>query len=218
MNVVLPFITTAVVFVFAILVLWQFFSRHKAYQLVWGIALVMFGIGTGSQLVASIWGWSLVPYQLYWLFGAFFTAAFLGQGTLYLLVPRWLANVTMAILVLASLVVAYLVFAAPIDTGILAKAGAVQPSEAMPGGIRFLTMPFNVYGTLALVGGAIYSAVFYWRKKARGDRAWGNILIAVGTIFIGAGGGLSKLGGPEYHSLAQLIGAILIFVGFLKTR
>ena len=75
MNVVFPLLTTLVTLLFAVLVLVQYASRRRLYQLVWGVALIIFAIGTGSEIIAAIQGWSLLPYQLFWVFGAFFTAA-----------------------------------------------------------------------------------------------------------------------------------------------
>jgi len=40
----------------------------------------------------------------------------------------------------------------------------------------------NIYGTLALVGGAIYSAYIFWRKRVLFHRMIGNILIAAGAL------------------------------------
>ncbi len=220
MNIVLPFLSTSVTIIFAVLVLWQYASRRKVYQLVWGVALVIFGIGTGSELAAAIWGWSLLPYQLWWLFGAFLTAAYLGQGTVYLLVRRWLAHILMAILAVGSVVAAYLIFSAPIDMGdfALINAGQMPLNEAMPKNIRLLTIPFNVYGTVAIIGGALYSAAYYGIRRTMGPRAMGNILIAVGTMVIAAAGTVAKMGLPEYLFVSELVGVVIIFVGFLKTR
>ncbi|MDO8670348.1 MAG: hypothetical protein Q7O66_02825 [Dehalococcoidia bacterium] len=220
MNIVLSLLSTSVTIIFAILVLRQYASRRKPYQLVWGLALIMFGIGTGCELVAAIGGWSLLPYELWWTFGAFFGAAYLGQGTVYLLAPRWVAHLTLAILGISSVVAAYSISSAPINIGdfALINAGQMPLNEAMPKNIRLFTIPFNVYGTVALIGGAIYSAAYYRSKKTMGSRALGNILIAVGAMVVAAGGTVAKAGRPEYLFVAELVGMAIIFAGYLKTR
>ena len=53
--------------------------------------------------------------------------------------------------------------------------------------IILLTILLNIYGTLTLVGGAIYSAYLFWRKKILVNRMFGNILIAVGCTLSGDG-------------------------------
>ena len=37
-------------------------------------------------------------------------------------------------------------------------------------------------GTLTLVGGTIYAAFLFWRKKVLVNRLYGNILIAAGAL------------------------------------
>ena len=49
-------------------------------------------------------------------------------------------------------------------------------------GVRTLTPIFNLYGTVTLVGGALYSAWIFWRKRVLLHRTIGNILIAVGAL------------------------------------
>jgi len=81
--------------------------------------------------------------------------------------------------------------------------------------IILLTILLNIYGTLTLVGGAIYSAYLFWRKKILVNRMFGNILIAVGALSPAMGGSLLRAGLTDMLYLSELIGAILMFVGFL---
>ncbi len=83
-------------------------------------------------------------------------------------------------------------------------------------GVRSLTPFFNLYGTVTLVGGAAYSAWLFWRKRVLLHRTIGNILIAAGAILPAFGGAFSRfgLGGALY--ISELLGAILMFIGFLR--
>lgn len=81
---------------------------------------------------------------------------------------------------------------------------------------RTITPFFNVYGTLGLAGGAIYSAYLFFRKGVLFHRMVGNILIAVGALSPALGGTLSKAGFPYAVQVSNLIGIIIIFVGFLQ--
>ncbi|MBC7237899.1 MAG: hypothetical protein H5T69_18810 [Chloroflexi bacterium] len=83
-------------------------------------------------------------------------------------------------------------------------------------GVRILTPFFNLYGTVTLVGGAIYSAYLFWRKRILLHRTLGSILIAVGAISPAFGGIFSRLGVPVALYLTELFGAILMFLGFLR--
>jgi hypothetical protein len=74
----------------------------------------------------------------------------------------------------------------------------------------------NTYGTLTLVGGAIYSAYIFWRKKVLFNRMVGNILIAVGAILPALGGTFIQMGMPDFLYLSEFLGAILMYIGFLQ--
>ena len=80
--------------------------------------------------------------------------------------------------------------------------------------IIFLTILLNIYGTIALVGGALYSAYIFWRKHVLFNRMIGNILIAVGAFAPALGGSFIRIGFPDWMYVAELIGVILMFIGF----
>jgi hypothetical protein len=84
-NVVLPFLSSALSFVFAALVLDQWLRRRQPYQLVWAVGLLWYAISAGTEFVGSAWGWSEPLYRTWYLVGAFGVAAYLGLGTVYLL-------------------------------------------------------------------------------------------------------------------------------------
>jgi hypothetical protein len=73
----------------------------------------------------------------------------------------------------------------------------------------------NAYGTVLLVGGALYSAFLLWRKAILPNRLAGNVLIAAGGLLPALGGALILPGRPEYKYLGQLLGSVLLFAGFL---
>lgn len=81
---------------------------------------------------------------------------------------------------------------------------------------RSITPFFNVYGTLALAGGAIYSAFIFWRKRVLYNRMLGNILIATGALSPALGGTLSKAGFPTALYISELVGIVLIFIGYTQ--
>src|SRR5205823_14763651 len=63
----------------------QWWQRRQSFQLVWGIGLVFYGIAAGTEFVGGAFGWSEALYRVWYLVGAFFVAAYLGAGTVYLL-------------------------------------------------------------------------------------------------------------------------------------
>ena len=84
-NVVLPFLSSVVSFVFAAAVLAQWSRRHRGLQLVWAVGLLWYGISAGTEFLGSAFGWNEALYRAWYLIGAFFVAAYLGAGTIVLL-------------------------------------------------------------------------------------------------------------------------------------
>lgn len=83
-------------------------------------------------------------------------------------------------------------------------------------GVRTLTPFFNIYGVITLIGGALYSAWVFWRRRILPHRVVGNILIAVGAMAPALGGLFSRLGLTGYLYLGELLGAVLMYIGFLR--
>jgi glucan phosphoethanolaminetransferase (alkaline phosphatase superfamily) len=214
-NIVIPLISSIIALIFALTVLDQFFARRRPYQLLWAIGLFMYFISTGTEFWTGAWGLNQVVYRLWYLIGAIFVAAYLGMGTIYLLAPRRTAKVIMVVLLIASLYATFKVFTVSLDLSTLDHLSG----RAMPLGVRLLTPFFNTFGTVALVGGAIYSAWVYWRHRIMPHRVMSNILIAVGALLPAFGGIHIRLGGGiQLFYLFELLGIIIIFVGFLRSR
>lgn len=139
------------------------------------------------------------------------------------LVRRWnparLATLLNWVLIAGSLAAAYLVFSLPLDAARFTAAEPLssQYREILPAGagVRKLTPFFNIYGTLALAGGALYSAWLLWRKAIMPHRVVGNVLIAVGALLIASASTMVRLGLADYHYLGQFLSAVFMFSGFL---
>lgn len=213
---IVPLISAIVSFIFTITVLDQFFARRKPYQLIWAIGLLMFFISIGSVFWIEVWGMNEIAYRLWYLFGAICVAAYLGMGTLYLLIPKRPAHIIMALLIVVTAYATFRVFSVSIDLNSIEQLSG----EAMPQGVRLITPFMNIFGTVALVGGAIYSAWIFWRRKILPHRMYSNILIAVGAILSASGGALARFGvsSSTDHALFILLGIIVIFIGFLRSK
>lgn len=217
---ILPFISCALSFILAAALLRRYARKRGLHQLLWGIGMVFYGIGGLCEGYTAVAGWNPLVFRLWYLFGAVLVAAWLGQGTVYLLARRRVANALMAILGIASLYAAIRVFGAQLDptlmTGSLHTGSELSGHAITTSGVRTLTPFFNLYGTVTLVGGAAYSAWLFWRKRVLLHRAIGNILIAVGAILPAFGGAFSRLGIGGALYLSELFGALLLLVGFWR--
>ena len=216
----IPYLSTLVTFAFAISVFNRYLHRRTSYLLIWAIGLLLYGIGTLSEVILSL-TFSGMVLKLWYLCGAMLTAAWLGQGSLHLLIRRRGFALTLTVvLAILSLLATFLVLQSPLMQAASAYqinqpiSSQYQTFQAQSGLIIFLTILLNIYGTLALVGGALYSAYIFWRKHILFDRMIGNILIAVGAFAPALGGSFIRMGLPDWLYFAELIGAILMFVGF----
>ena len=87
-----------------------------------------------------------------------------------------------------------------------------------PASFNLILIPTIIFGTdglVLLVGGALYSAFLFWRKRVLPNRVIGNILIAVGALSVATASELTHLGYGQFLYLGELLAVILMFVGFL---
>lgn len=247
-NHYLPFLSAIIMLVFTLYVFQRYSVRRAPHFLFWGIGLAMFGAGSFAEAYLAL-AWSPVVFFMWYLFGAALNAAWIGHGTLYLLVrKKWVHGVTV-LLVAGSLYAGYLMLQVMprLDTGVFTTSKIISeqygtkviedgevPADALtatttyrgeevtikrgllPLGatVRMTTPIFNIYGLLTLVGGAIWSALLFWRKRVLPNRVIGNVLIAAGALLIGGASTLTRLGYGQYLYLGELLSAILMFAGF----
>ena len=217
----LPLASALLVFVFAYMVLKRWTRRRPPFLLLWGIGFVMYGIGGLMEAWFGFFGWSPVVFRFWYLFGAILVAAWLGQGTVYLLVRRTVGGVKvshllMTTLAIGSLYAAFKVVSADLDPTLMLQ-GELSGGAITSPGVRVLTPFFNIYGVLMLVGGALYSAFVYWRQRVLAHRMVGNMFIAAGAMAPAFGGALQRSGVPVALYVGEFVGAVLMFVGFLYT-
>src|SRR5712664_1499871 len=150
LNVVLPLGSSVLSFAFAAMVFDQWWQRRHSFQLVWAIGLLFYGISAGTEFLGSAFGWSEPLYRTWYLIGAFFVAAYLGAGTIYLLRKSrfgYFAGVTVLIGGVLSLVFSH-----------VSARGTHTPLYAgsEPAGL--------VAFVVALIGGIAIIAATAWRR------------------------------------------------------
>jgi len=218
----IPILSTLVTFAFAASVFRRYLLRRGPHLLMWTIGLLWYGLGTLAEVTLGLTFSGLV-LKLWYLSGAMLTAAWLGQGTVHLLIRRrGVAWTLTGILTAVSLLAATLILLAPLTPG----AASYSVTQAISsqykviltrGGLTIaLTILLNLYGTIMLVGGAIYSAYIFWRKRVLFNRMIGNVLIAAGALAPAMAGSFVKLGLADVLYLSELVGVILMYIGFLQ--
>jgi hypothetical protein len=219
-NTIVPFASSLISFIFAGVVLRRYAEKKGMHLLLWGVGMIFYGIGGFTEGYYGAFGWNPLIFRMWYLFGAILVAAWLGQGTVYLLAKRRWAIAFMLLLFVGSIYGAIRVFTAELDPSLLTTSlhtGSELSGHAIvTPGVRTLTPFFNLYGTVMLVGGAAYSAFIFWRKRVLLHRTIGNVLIAIGAILPAFGGTFSRMGISGALYISEFLGAVIIFLGFLR--
>lgn len=230
---ILSIVSTIISGVFAAVVLNRWRQKHRPHLLCWGIGLSLYCAGSLSQVILTL-VWSPFFFGLWYWSGALMVAPWLGQGTVYLLWRRGniARNINMALILVGIMTLPWTLFFTPFNpdawhpgadmTTIYrdvtdSEGNVIQPG-IMPGKssgtVRAFSPVMNTWGTIALVGGALWSARLFRRKQIMRNRVVGNWLIAAGGLLPAFGGALIRLGDPSFKYFGEMAGVILIFIGF----
>jgi hypothetical protein len=208
---VLPLVTTVVSGAFALAVALRYVRKRRPAQLAWAIGLLLFAVAAFMGFLARTGGATDVEYRLFYLFGAVANVAWLALGTIFIVAPRYGRAALAAVLALSALAV-YAVFATPVDIAVAVDTGKGFPDGSLP---RILAGIGSGLGSLVLIGGALWSAWVFVRRRNQGRRALANAIIAVGVFIAAAGGTVAFTGASGVLELTNLIGVSVMFVGFL---
>ncbi len=201
--------------------LYRRYQAHKGthrHLLFWAAGLGMFGLASLCDGILYL-TWSELAFIGWYLFGAALNAAWIGEGTVFLLVRKKWVAATAVVLALASILMLVVLLSTPLNAAAYAPGvpiadqyQAILPKDAI---VRRLTPLFNIYGALTLIGGAVYSGFLFYRKRILPNRVLGNVLIAAGALAIAGAGVLNRFGMGHFHSFAQLTFSILMYAGFI---
>lgn len=204
---------------FTLLVARQWWQRRRPYQLLWSVALAFWTLAVLAETVAAAQGhWSPPTYRLYYAFGALMVAPWLGVGSLFLVAPRRAAQAGLLLALLVSAIGLVGILSHPIAPEALTHTDALGFVETrlfpfVP--TRLAIILGNIFGSLAFVGGALYSVYGFWRKAVQRAQMIGVSLIAAGGLLAAVTHSLGALGGPALFRSSQLGAILLIFAGYL---
>jgi hypothetical protein len=214
---------------FALSTFERWLDRRRPHELAWSLSLLMFTAGSAALWLGAANGWNGLTFRAFYLFGAIVNVPVLALGTIYLLGGRRPGDVWAVVIGLGSAFAAGVVAVAPFHRPIPAQR-LPQGSEVFGPLPRVLAGVASGAGALVVLGGAVWSAfrlarsrrptpegaVASGRPAMTGRLVGANVLIAVGTLVLGAGGVLnSVLDQMEGFAVTLVVGISLIFVGFL---
>jgi len=154
----IPLTSAVISLVFSVFVFRRYLEKHHTHNLLWSIGMLFYAIGGACEAFYGFLGWNPLVFRLWYLFGALLVAAWLGQGTVYLLAKPRLANILMVVLALGSLYGAYRVFTAQLDpAGMISSLHTGSELSAL-GDIYWIT-PLNLLPLLLLVALSIRKSI-----------------------------------------------------------
>jgi len=210
----IPIFTTIFSLIFASLIFKRYREKGKgAHLLWWAGGILLYGVGTFTESYVTLFGWSGEVFRAWYISGALLGGAPLAQGTVYLLLRRKTANRLTTILVPVIIIAAIFVMMTPLDNS-LVETHRLSGKVIIWQWVRLFSPFINSYAFIFLVGGAALSAYRFKKNEAARHKFIGNLYIAVGALLPGIGGAFTRFGHTEVLYVTELIGIVLIFIGY----
>ena len=213
-----PLATALLGFIYVYLLVVQYLKRHKMHQLMWAIGFLFYAVAAVMEAWSEYSGaWNPTVYRFYIVLAASLVG-FLGNGTLYLVTKKRLWGdiylgfnaVCLAIFLYGTLTARLLMD--KLVPGIVVGGQVLGASGTFP---RIMSLPFNIPGSLILLGGSALSIIRFWPKKAFRYRVWANVLIIIGTLMIAGAGSMARLGSTGGLYVGEMIASAILLWGFL---
>lgn len=209
----LPILTTVFAIYFVREIYLHYRARRTMYLMWWTIGVLTFGLGTLAESLNVLIGWHPVNVKYWYIVGALLGGFPLAQGSVYLLMNRKFADVTTWFYCILISIAAVCIILTPITLPPdfdYKLTGAVFEWKW----VRYFSPFINIYAFIFLVGGAIWSAIKYYRAADKPARFKGNVFIAIGGLLPGIGGTFTRMGHVNVLFVTELIGLVLIYVGY----
>ncbi len=214
----IPIVTTIVAAIFLYQIGRHYLQkRHATYLMWWTIGVFTYGMGTFTESLNTLFGWSAMNTKIWYIAGALLGGFPLAQGSVYLFMKKKWANLLtiffMGVIAIASVCILLtpIVLSENFDQKL---SGSVFEWQW----VRAFSPFINLYAFIFLVGGAFLSAWRYAKLGKRHTRFLGNIFIALGGLLPGIGGAATRFGHVEVLFVTELIGLLLIYTGYLTMR
>lgn len=185
-----------------------------------GLAVLFFALQLGDMMVgqllefaASVWGWSIVGYKVYYLSSPL-SAGLLAVAVLFALGYRRVGWTFLAYTMLVSLVLASKLVRVEVDLAVLEARGEAVGGLALPEGVRILSPLLTIpSGLVALLLPLIH--IVRRRVRAPGMSA-GLLGIIAGNLVFLVAGGLLRRGMGDVFLVLELVATVILAWSFFK--
>jgi hypothetical protein len=208
-----PIITTLFSIYFFREIYSHYLIRKTKYLLWWSIGVLTFGMGTSAESINAIFGWNEINLKYWYIVGALLGGFPLAQGTVYLLMKKRFADITSLILVIIIAIASIFVILTPLTIPADFRYKLTGSVFAWQW-VRYFSPFVNLYASVFLIGGAVYSAIRYYKQTEKEARFIGNIYIALGGLLPGIGGSFTRMGYVNVLFITELTGLLLIYYGY----
>ena len=160
----IPVLTTLFSVFFLSRIVPHYLAKRSPYLLWWTLGVLTFGLGTLTESINAIFGWSEWNTKIWYIVGALLGGYPLAQGTIYLLMNKRFADISALVCSAVIVVAAVCVLSSPIeipegfDHRLTGRVFAWQ-------WVRAFSPLLNLYAFVFLFGGAVYSAIQYFAKE-----------------------------------------------------
>lgn len=211
---------------FALATLERWLARRRRHEAAWTVSLLMFSTASLAYWAGAAAGWDSLSFRAFYLFGAILNVPFLALGTVYLLGGRRIGDRTAVVVGLSAAFAAGVVMAAPLVDAIPVDQ-LPQGREVFGPGPRAMAAVGSGLGAMVVFAGAAWSAFELATGRRAGPEAASaritprrlvltNLLIAIGTALLAAGGTLySAEDEMTTFGIWLVIGVTVLFAGFL---
>lgn len=210
----IPIVTTIVALFFAPVVFKRWKTRRSGPHLLWWSAgILLYGVGTFTESYTTLFGWNEWVFRSWYISGALLGGAPLAQGTVYLMFSRKLADRLSVVLIATIVVASVVVLLSPINYDAV-EAHRLTGHVLEWRQARLFSPFINTYAAIFLIGGAALSAWRFRKDSTSRHRFIGNVCIALGAFLPGIGGMATRFGHTEVLYIMELLGLILIWIGY----
>ncbi len=209
----IPILTTVFSIYFFNEIFAHYRKRRTKYLLWWALGVLTFGLGTLAESINVLLGWSPINLKYWYIVGALLGGFPLAQGSVYLLMNRKFANISAFVIVSIIIIGSVFIILTPISLPD-AFDGKLTGKVFSWEWVRYFSPLINLYAFIFLVGGAIYSAIKYYKMGIREAPFRGNIFIAIGGLLPGIGGSFTRFGYVEVLYVTEFLGLLLIYFGY----
>jgi hypothetical protein len=206
MNLLLWGFAAALSGFFSVQILREWLNKRKQSHLAWTAGFVFYFFSALCSTWSYLSGWDPVIFKIWYVTGASLVA-FLGAGQMYFTVkPGW-AHAFLTIVSILTVAMSVKVFGASLDVSKLNLTGEEIGGTPLPRDARMFSPLVTIPGSIALIGGAFYTAVRYHSKS--------GLWIGIGSLIIALGGTLTRLDLPQFLPVGNSIGISLIYYGYV---